>query len=106
MCHPWLTMTNYADLEIGLHYHSGADYAVDLRLSRDESGDDVLLTGSDAQLFAKFDEATLDDLRALSLDPAAYGELLGHQLFAEPALLKGLDQAFAVASNRGATLRV
>jgi hypothetical protein len=94
-------MTDYADLEIGLHHRDGRTWRVELRYSQPQTDADVRLD-IDGPLVAAVDP---DDLVALQDDEEAYGRELG------AALLTGrLGEAYrtAVATSQahGATLRV
>jgi hypothetical protein len=96
-------MTDYADLEIGLHRRDVTSYAVDLRFIHPDSDADVrLVRGADLPL-ARFDP---DHLRPLALDPAAYGQELTAQLCTDPDVPAAFAQAFASAQSLDLPLRV
>ena len=48
----------------------------------------------------------MDRLRALPLDPAAYGQLLGQSLFADPAVQTAFAQARSTAQTQEVPLRL
>ena len=92
-------MTDYADLEIGLHRLDSSSWRVEVRYSQQESDADINPEGS---LTVQID---LDDLRELVDDEEAYGRALGR------ALLSGdighvYRQAIAAAQSQSVTLRV
>ena len=88
-------MAAYADLEIGLHRWSAESYAVELRYSQPGSDADTrLVQGGSAQV--QFDLARL---RALALDGAAYGQLLGESLLKDK-----VGQAFRAAWQNAQSL--
>jgi hypothetical protein len=74
-------MTEYADLEISLHRHDPASYALEFRFNLPESDADMRL-GFDKPCLAQFDLAALE---ALAHDPVAYGQALTDAFFADPA---------------------
>lgn len=85
-------MTQYADLEIGLHRHATGSYTVETRFS---------LPGDDSDHFesaeAHFDFARL---RGLALDPRAYGQELSAGLFASPKTQVALARALEAAQQQ------
>jgi hypothetical protein len=92
-------MTDYADLEIGLHRRDGVTWRVEVRYSQQESDADINVEGA---LTVDIDPGALKELE---LDPEAYGRALGQ------ALLGGdvgdaYRQAIAAAQTQGVTLRV
>ena len=92
-------MTDYADLEIGLHRRDGVTWRVEVRYSQQESDADINVEGA---LTVDIDPSELEELE---LDPEAYGRTLGQ------ALLGGdvgdaYRQAIAAAQTQGVTLRV
>jgi hypothetical protein len=92
-------MTDYADLEIGLHRRDGVTWRVEVRYSQQESDADINVEGA---LTVDIDPV---ELHELELDPEAYGRTLGQ------ALLGGdvgdaYRQAIAAAQTQGVTLRV
>jgi CHAT domain/SIR2-like domain len=92
-------MTDYADLEIGLHRRDGVTWRVEVRYSQHESDADINVEGA---LTVDIDP---NELEELVLDPGAYGRTLGQ------ALLGGdvgdaYRQAIAAAQAQGVTLRV
>jgi hypothetical protein len=96
-------MTTYADLEIGLHRRDITYYAVDLRFIHPQSDSDIrLVRGSDLPL-ARFDH---EKLRALLLDPHAYGAALTAHLFADQEVPTAFEKAFTMAQSLDMPLRV
>jgi len=95
-------MTNYADLEIDLHWRDADNYSVELRFSQPESDADVRLVQGGPS-FAHFD---FERLRALDLDVAAYGQLLGESLFADAAVQTAFAQARSNAQALDVGLRL
>ncbi|MCP4663409.1 MAG: CHAT domain-containing protein [bacterium] len=91
-------MTDYADLEIGLHCRDAHSYAVELRLRRPEDEADVRGHG-----LAEFD---FQKLRIPALDGGAYGELLSASLFQDSAVSEAFGKARASAQTQELTLRV
>ncbi|NJN68771.1 MAG: hypothetical protein HC884_19750 [Chloroflexaceae bacterium] len=96
-------MTDYADLEIGLHRRDVTSYAVDLRFIHPDSDADVRLGRGVDLPRARFDP---DSLRSLASNPAAYGQALTAQLCADPAVPAAFAQAFAAAQSLDLPLRV
>ena len=95
-------MTQYADLEIGLHRRDADRYHLELRFSRPDSDTDDRLVQGDA-LWVKFD---WEGLRKQSLNAAEYGKLLGAQLFAAQEVRIAFENARTAAQTLGASLRV
>ncbi|MGH2522969.1 MAG: CHAT domain-containing protein, partial [Anaerolineales bacterium] len=87
-------MIEYTDLEIGLHRREAQTYAVELRVNQPDSQADTLHTGT-----AHFD---FDALRRDHLKPAAYGQRLFQNLFADDAV----REAFRKAQSDERPLRV
>jgi len=95
-------MTDCADLEIGLHRRDADSYGVELRFSQPGSDADVrLVRGGPSLVHLDFER-----LRALSLDSAAYGQLLGESLFADPAVWTAFAQARSTAQVLEVGLRL
>jgi CHAT domain/SIR2-like domain len=94
-------MTDYADLEIGLHHRDGRTWRVELRYSQPQTDADVRLD-LDGPLVAAVDP---DDLVALQDDEEAYGRELGGALLTG-RLGEAYRTAVATSQARGATLRV
>jgi hypothetical protein len=95
-------MTDCADLEIGLHRRDADSYGVELRFSQPGSDADVrLVRGGPSPVHLDFER-----LRALSLDSAAYGQLLGESLFADPAVWTAFAQARSTAQALEVGLRL
>ena len=94
-------MTEFADLEIGLHRRDSGAYTVELRFSQPNSEADVrLIQAQPAQ--AAFD---LDELISLVYDPEAYGQRLTQSFFGA-AIQTAFAQARTSAQSLGAPLRV
>ncbi len=85
-------MTDYTDLEIGLHRRDAGSYAVEMRFSRPDSETDNRLLS--ATPTAQFD---FDALLQHSLDDARYGQLLTDSLFADAELQGAFDKAHTIA---------
>ncbi len=95
-------MTEYADLEIGLHRRDAASYTVEFRFSQPNSEADVRLgNGQPAQV-----ELNLDDLNDLTYEPDAYGEKLTEMLFAHASIWTAFAQARTSAQAQGTALRL
>ena len=96
--------TGAVELEISLFRSSGAGetarYGIELRFNDPASQVDHRQPGAAP---VRFD---LAELRARSLDPAAYGAYLLEQLLAEPAVRSGFDKAIAAAETANATLHI
>ena len=93
-------MTEYPDLEIGLHAQDAGSYRVEARLR---------LVGEDAERerLATVPRFDADDLGAVASDPDAYAQKLTKLLFASESLRSFLDAAWASAAASGsASLRV
>lgn len=95
-------MTDYADLEIGLHRRDAVSYAVEFRFSQPNSETDIRL-GNDQSAQVAFD---LDVLNDLAYEPNAYGEKLTQMLFADASIRTAFAQARTSAQTLGATLRL
>jgi len=95
-------MTDCADLEIGLHRRDADSYGVELRFSQPESDADIRLVRGGMSA-VRFD---FNRLRALELDTAAYGQLLGESLFADPATQTAFAQAHSAAQAVDVSLRL
>ncbi len=95
-------MTEYADLEIGLHRRDAGSYAVEFRFSQPNSETDIRL-GNDQAAQVVFD---LDALKDLAYEPEAYGEKLTQMLFADASIRTAFAQARTSAQTLGATLRL
>lgn len=92
----------YADLEIGLHRRDVDRYVVELRFSLPNSDADLRLTQG------RTATATFDwlRLRSESLDPEAYGRLLGEALFGDELARTAFAQAVSTAGLLNTPLRV
>lgn len=93
-------MTDYADLEIGLHAREGVTWRAELRFSQPGSDADI-------RLDARGPVVTLDpdELRALADDEDEYGRVLGNALLGG-SVGDGYRQAKAAALSKGITMRV
>ena len=92
-------MTDYADLEIGLHQRDGVTWRVEVRYSQQESDADVNIEGP---LTVDIDPNELDQLIP---DFAAYGRALGQAVFGG-AVGDAYRQAVAASQSHGVILRV
>ena len=92
-------MTDYADLEIGLHRRDGVSWRVEVRYSQQESDADVNIEGP---LTVDIDPNELDQLIP---DVAAYGRALGQAVFGG-AVGDAYRQAVAASQSHGVILRV
>ena len=92
-------MSDYADLEVGLHDQDANSYRVEARLN---------MPGQDArrERLATVPRFDLDDLGAVASDPDAYGKKLTTALFAKERLRSFLDSARASAATQDAPLRL
>jgi hypothetical protein len=95
-------MSEYADLEIGLHRRDEGSYAVEFRFSPPGS-EAVVSIGHAHQAQVSFD---LEALRGLAYDPQAYGLKLTHSLFGDPAVRSAFAQARASVQSLGVPLRL
>lgn len=95
-------MPEYADLEISLSRWDTDTYRVELRYSQPDSDVDIRLAPSTPSL-VRFDST---QLQMLSLDPTAYGTLLGSSLFADETLRTAFAQARSNAQALDASLRL
>lgn len=94
------TATAFADLELALRRLDGARYAVELTYA--ESDTDAPVSPR-ADLAVTFDLAAL---RAVEVDPEAYGRALGEMLFARSELAAAFAQARSAALARDRVLRL
>lgn len=94
-------MTDYADLEIGLHARDGVSWRVELRYSQPRADVETRLDSRGAQ-FATIDP---DALEVHADDDEAYGLALGQALF-EGSVGDGYRQCKAAAQALGITMRV
>lgn len=96
-------MSDFADLELGLHRYDPESYSVELRFSQPESDAEIrLVRGGEPHLL----RLPFARLRELAADPAAYGAELGAALFADRELEAAFEQARATAQSLGLPLRV
>jgi hypothetical protein len=94
-------MTDYADLEIGLHAREQSTWNVEFRFTLPNTDADTRLD-SRGPLHVTIDP---DELRQYEDDDRAYGEALGRALFAG-AVGEAYRQARVAAQSQGVTLRV
>ena len=93
-------MTEYADLEIGLHAREGITWRAELRFSQPR-------TDADIRLDSKGPVVTMDPdaLRMLAEDEEEYGKALGKAVLDGP-VGEGFRHAKAAAQSQGITMRV
>jgi hypothetical protein len=96
-------MSGYADLEIGLHKHNGAGYAVDFRYIQPDSDADIRLGQVGNQPQASFN---ISELLSLSFDPIQYGEALTSQLFSDEGVKSSFAQVVASTQSLNTPLRI
>jgi hypothetical protein len=89
-------MTEYADLEVGLHRRSPGSYAVEFRYNQPHSETDVRLNQNQSTQAA----IDIEALNQLILEPDAYSRKLTESLFGEP----GVKAAFAQVRTSAETL--
>lgn len=97
-----MAVTEYADLEISLNRWNADTYRVELRYSQPDSDVDIRLAPGTPAL-ARFDSM---QLQMLTLDPTAYGTLLGANLFGDRNVQTAFAQARANAQSQDASLRL
>lgn len=95
-------MSDYADLEIGLHRRSAGSYAVELRFSHPDMPADLRITQGD-DTAVEFDLAVLQEA---SSDLESYGKLLTTQLFADAKVSSSYREACRIAEGMGAGIRI
>lgn len=95
-------MTEFADLEIALNRWNADAYRVELRYSQPDSDADIRLAPGTPAL-VRFDPL---QLQMLTLDPTAYGTLLGTTLFGAEPVRTAFAQARANAQSLSAPLRL
>ncbi len=95
-------MTEYADLEIGIHRAEASTYAIDFRFSQPDSEADIRISRDQAD-YAAID---LDELEQLVHTPVEYGRKLSESLFASPALQTAFAQARTSAESLNAPIRL
>ncbi len=93
-------MTDYADLELGMHRYEAGAYVVELRFSQPGSDTDTRL-GQNEQIHFNLDPETLKDLPATE-----YGQKLNEALFGDANLKSAFIQAVTGAQVQGAGLRL
>jgi hypothetical protein len=95
-------MSNYADLEIGLHKHNGKSYTVEFRFIQPNSDADIRL-GQGSQVVTTFNFA---ELLSVKYDSKTYGTELTKQLFSDPGVKGAFSQAIASSQSLQVPLRV
>ena len=93
-------MTDYADLELGLHRHEAGAYVAELRFSQPGNDTDTRL-GQNQQIYVTLDPAALNELTQ-----DEYGPKLTEALFADANLKTAFMQAVAGSQVQGAGLRI
>ena len=96
-------MSEYADLEIGLHRRSGNEYTVEFRYLPANSLAENRLGPEQKPMLASFD---LEKLAALQDESEDYGHTLTYSLFSDPEVGKAFAVARAGALSQGAKLRL
>jgi hypothetical protein len=95
-------MTDYADLELGLHRFETGIYTVEMRFSIPGSDTDTRLgQGTPVQI-----NLNLDELRELQLDPEEYAVALTKAFFEPPPLQVAFAEALASAQSQDLPLRL
>ncbi len=95
-------MSDYADLELGLHRRDAENFAVEMRFNDPQSDTDIRLSRREP-LLVQFD---LEALRSVASDAAAYGEKLSQSLFAVPEVRTAFGQARSAALAQDRVLRL
>lgn len=95
-------MTDFADLELGLHQREAGAYTIEMRFSQPGSDADIRI-GQGRPVMVQFD---FQDLLKKSGNPAAYGAALTQSLFADKDILSAFLQARTSAQTTQSPLRV
>ena len=95
-------MTDFADLELGLHQREAGAYTIEMRFSQPGSDADIRI-GQGRPVTVQFD---FQDLLKKSGNPAAYGAALTQSLFADKDILSAFSQARTSAQTIKSPLRV
>jgi len=95
-------MTEYADLEIGLHRRDASSYSVEFRYSQPNSEADIRL-GYDKPTLISIDR---DELNQLAYDTAAYGQYLTDSFFSSPDVKTAFAQVRTSTQSLDAALRM
>lgn len=95
-------MSEFADLEIGLHRRDASSYAVEFRFSQPDS-EAVVSIGRGHQAHVYFD---LEELNELAYDPDAYGQKLTQFLFSDGEVKNAFLKARASVQALGAPMRL
>jgi hypothetical protein len=93
-------MTASVDVEIGLHYSDSERWRVELRFEQQASDADP------GPLIRTAPHIDLDDLRALSQNPDAYGRRLKESLFSDAQIKEKFLAARAVAASHDVPLHI
>lgn len=93
-------MSEYADLELGLHRYEAGAYTVELRFSLPGSDADTRL-GQGQQILVNLDMQALSEML-----PDEYGQALTDAVFASPELKNAFIQAVSGAQAQDAALRL
>jgi len=93
-------MSEYTELEIGLHRRETGLYALDFRFNQPDSEADIRL-GQELQ--ASID---LDTLNSLTHDPQAYSLALSQAFFADPNVQSAFNQARSSSQSLNLPLRL
>lgn len=95
-------MSEFADLEIGLHRRDVGSYAVEFRYSQPDSEADVRLSQDQpAQV-----DLDVEELEQLEYDPGDYGRQLTQFFFADKRVETAFAQARANAQTQGVPMRL
>ena len=95
-------MTEYADLEIGLHRRDASSYTVEFRFNQPNSEADIRIGQDQAALATIYP----DELNKVAHDVAAYGKKLTEYFFASPTVQTAFAQARASTQTLDAPLRM
>lgn len=95
-------MTDFADLELGIHQREAGVFTVEMRFSQPGSDADIRI-GQGRPASVQFD---FQSLLQKSEDPSAYGAALTQSLFADKDLLAAFAQARASAQTGQTPLRI
>ncbi|MBI5298292.1 MAG: CHAT domain-containing protein [Chloroflexi bacterium] len=95
-------MTEFADLELGLHQREAGLFTVEMRYSQPNSDADIRV-GQGHPIAVQFN---FQELLMKIVDPAAYGAMLTQSLFADKDLLAAFSKARASAQTGQSPLRI
>ncbi len=96
-------MTEYTDVEIGIHQHGSEGYYTEIRFTNPEDENDSTAIAARA---AQFDQDFKNALREQELDPLAYGQTLSDTLFCDPQIRTMFGQCVTATETKGMMLRV